>query len=75
MSEGQIRKNSARSYFLECPVLFCNRTSKNLGILVPRTSQHLENFFTPALNPGCKNKICTVFVEQIIECLCMKIGL
>ena len=30
MSGGQVNKYSARLYFLECPVLFCNRTSKNL---------------------------------------------
>ena len=32
MSDGQVRKYRARLYFLECPVLFCNKTSKNLGI-------------------------------------------
>ena len=43
MSDGQL-KNSARLYFLECPVLFGNRTSKNLGVLVRRTSEHFKIF-------------------------------
>ena len=30
------KKYSARLYFLECPALFGNRTSKNLGALVYR---------------------------------------
>ena len=34
MSNGQIRKYSARLYFIECPVVFGNMTSKNLGVLV-----------------------------------------
>ena len=29
MLDGQVRKYSAGLYFLECPVLFSNRTSKN----------------------------------------------
>ena len=35
---------SARLYLLECPVLFGNRTSKNLGVLVHRTSEHFKIF-------------------------------
>ena len=31
------KKYSPRFYLLECPVLFGNRTSKNLGVLVRRT--------------------------------------
>ena len=44
MSEGQVRKCSARLYFLECPALFGIRTSKNLGVLVCRTSEHFNKF-------------------------------
>ena len=44
MSDGQVRKYSAGLYFHECTVLFGNRTSKNLGVLVRRTSEHV---FTP----------------------------
>ena len=47
MSDGQVKKYSARSYCLECPALFGNRTSKNLGVLVHRTSEHFKIFFTP----------------------------
>ena len=32
MSDGQVKKYSARLYFLECPALFGNRTSKNVGL-------------------------------------------
>ena len=38
MSDGQVKKYSAGLYFLECPALFGNRTSKDLGVLVHRTS-------------------------------------
>ena len=31
MSNGQVKKYSVRLYFLECPLLFGNRTSKILG--------------------------------------------
>ena len=48
MSDGQVKKCSARLYFLICPALFGNRTSKNLGVLVHRTSEHFKKFFTPA---------------------------
>ena len=34
MSDGQVKQYSARLYFLECPALFGNFTSKKLGILV-----------------------------------------
>ena len=34
MSDGEVKKYSARLYFLECHALFGNRTSKNLGVLV-----------------------------------------
>ena len=36
MSDGQVKKYSARlyMYFLECPALVGNRTSKNLAVLV-----------------------------------------
>ena len=44
MSDGQVRIYSARLYYLECPVLFGNRASKNLGVLVRRTSDHFEIF-------------------------------
>ena len=45
MSGGQVKIYSARLYFLECPtVLFGNRASKNLGVLVRRTSDHFEIF-------------------------------
>ena len=47
MSHGQVKKYSARLYFLECPAFFGNRTSKNLGVLVRRSSEHLKIFFTP----------------------------
>ena len=47
MSGGQVKKYSARLYYLECPMLFGNRTSKNLGVLVRRTSDHFKIFFTP----------------------------
>ena len=40
MSDGQVKNYSIRLYFLECPALFCNRTSTNLGVLVRRTSEH-----------------------------------
>ena len=41
-----IKVKKYRSYFIECPALFCNRTSKNLGVhvLVPRTSEHFKIF-------------------------------
>ena len=44
MSDGQVKKYSARSYCLECPALFGNRTSKNLGVLVHRTSEYFKIF-------------------------------
>ena len=44
MSDGQVKKCSAMLYFLECPALFGNRTSKNLGVLVCRTSEHFKKF-------------------------------
>ena len=47
MSDGQVKKKySARLYFLECPALFGNRTSKDLGVLVCWTSKHFKNFLT-----------------------------
>ena len=44
MSNGQVKKYSARFYFLVCPALFGKRTSKNLGVLVRRTSEHFKIF-------------------------------
>ena len=44
MSVGQVKKYSARLYFLEYPALFGKRTSKNLGLLVHRTSEHFKIF-------------------------------
>ena len=44
MSDRQVKKYSARLYFFECPALFGNRTSKNLGVLVQRTSEHFKIF-------------------------------
>ena len=44
MSDGQVKNYSARLLFLECPALFCNRTSKNFGVLVHRTSEHFKIF-------------------------------
>ena len=40
MSDVQVEKYSTRLYFLECQTLFGNRTSKNLDLLVRRTSEH-----------------------------------
>ena len=45
MTDEQVKKYSARLYSLECPVLFGNKTSKNLGVLVQRTSVHLRFFY------------------------------
>ena len=45
MSDGQVKKYTAMLYFLECPALFGNRTSKNLGVLVQRTSEHFQIFY------------------------------
>ena len=45
MSDGQVKKYSARFYFLECQALFGNRTSKNLGVLFRRTSAHFKIFY------------------------------
>ena len=44
MSGGQVKKYSVRLYYLECPMLFGNRTSKNLGVHVRRTSDRFEIF-------------------------------
>ena len=44
MSVGQVKKYSVRLYFLDCPVLFGNRISKNLGVLVGRTSEDFKIF-------------------------------
>ena len=44
MSDGQVKKYSAKLYFLECPAVFGNRTSKNLGVLVRRTNDHFKIF-------------------------------
>ena len=44
MSDEQAKIYSARLYCLECPALFGNRTSKNLGVLVHRTSEHFKIF-------------------------------
>ena len=40
MSDRQVKIYSARLYNLECQLLFGNRASKNLGVLVHRTSDH-----------------------------------
>ena len=45
MSDGQVKKYSEMLYFIECPALFGNRTSKNLFVLVLRTSEHLKIFY------------------------------
>ena len=42
MSDGQVKKYSARLYFLEWQVLFGNRTSKILGVLVWMTSERFK---------------------------------
>ena len=42
MLDGQVRKYSARLYFYECPALFGNRTSRNLGVLVQMTSRYFK---------------------------------
>ena len=52
MSDGQVKKYSGRLYFLECPALFGNRTSINLGVLVHRTSEHFKKFL-PLLQDQC----------------------
>ena len=44
VSDEQVKKYSARLYFLECPVLFGNWTSKIIGVIV----QRILRFFTPA---------------------------
>ena len=44
MSNGQVKKYRARLYFLECPALFGNRTSKNLAVLIRRTNEKLKKF-------------------------------
>ena len=44
MPNRQVKNYSVRLYFLECPALFCNRTSTNLGVLVRRTSGHFKIF-------------------------------
>ena len=44
MSDGQVKKYSSMLYLLECPALFGNRTSQNLGVLVRRTSEHFKKF-------------------------------
>ena len=44
MSDGQVKKYIARLYFLESPALFGNRTSRNLGVLVHRTSEYFKIF-------------------------------
>ena len=52
MSDGQVKKYSARLYFLECPVLFGNRTSKNLGVLVLGKSEHFKIFLPLLFHSG-----------------------
>ena len=44
MCDGQVKKYSVRLYFLECPASFGNKSSKNLGELVQRTSGHFQIF-------------------------------
>ena len=51
MCDGQVKKNySARLYVLEWSALFGNRTSKNLGVLVHRTSDHCKKFLPLVMN-------------------------
>ena len=49
MSDRQVKKYSARLYFLEYPAIFGNRTSKNLGVLV-RWTNELFKIFLPLCN-------------------------
>ena len=51
MSDGQVKKYSPRLYFLECPALFGDRPSKNLGVLVRSTTNKwtILDHFTPAM--------------------------
>ena len=39
---GKYKKYSVRLYFLECLLLFGNRTNDNLGVLVRRTSEDFK---------------------------------
>ena len=41
MSDGLVKKYSARLYFLECPALII---CKNLGVLVRKRSEHFKKF-------------------------------
>ena len=45
MSDGDLKKYTARLYILECPALFGDRTNKNLGELVRSTSEHVKIFY------------------------------
>ena len=58
MSDRQVRKYSARLSFHECPALFGNRTSKNLGVpvLVQRTSELFEKIFYPCYECHCPSR-------------------
>ena len=53
MSNGQIKTYNAMLYFLECSVLFGNRTSKNLGVFVHRISDHFKIFLPLTLYAHC----------------------
>ena len=62
MSGGQVKKYSARLYYLECPKLFGNRTSKNLGFEIFLPLNHIKNvlirYFYDSINPYvCCNEI------------------
>ena len=47
MSNGQVKKYSARLYFLECPALLGSRTSKYYGVQV-----NILRNFQPCTCPG-----------------------
>ena len=58
MFDGQVKKYSARSYFLECPALYGNRTSTNLGALVRRiTDKSPHPALRSQIKPPPKKKI------------------
>ena len=61
MSDGQVKKYSGRLYFLESPALFGNRTSKNLDVLVRRTSGHFKKFL-----PLSQHKITLKMLKQLV---------
>ena len=64
MSDGQVKKYIARLYFLEC---LGDRTTKNLGVLVQRISEHLK-IFLPLCIQGTslmrKQTICALLLAM-----------